>query len=165
MNSFMLPLEIWLIIFKDTDKDTFNTIMSILYDLNYRFAHSLKAIVCRDLVKYNKKIMLMIKLVNNYIYFNKRGSYLQFRYDYSLDIKYTPSIICHDVKNAEMYRNYIIENWSKIFNNDEKRKRMFMNQTRVIQNSYGDCENNDYILSDNNEISVEDVVKYTIYYG
>jgi hypothetical protein len=159
----MLPLELWLIIFKYTDKCSFKAIMTILYNLDSRFAESLKSLVCRDLVKSNNKIMLMIKLVNNYSYFRRGENYMLFRSEYILDQKYKPfkfNNIKLNRKNVKIFRSYIIENWRTIFNNDERRKIMFMNQTRERMYSYDNCDN--YIMSDNNELPVEDVVKYTI---
>lgn len=163
MDLFMLPLELWLMIFKYTDKSSFKTIMAILYELNSKYADSLKALVCKDLVKSNNKIQLMIKLVNNYSYFRKAKNYMLFRSQFICDQKYSQFNLSHiglDRKNVQIFRSYIIENWRTIFNNDEKRKTMFMNQTRNMLISSDKCDN--YIVTDNNEIPISDVVKYTI---
>ena len=54
----LLPLELWLHIFKYTDNETFENIFDFLYSINIYFANTLKALVCKDIIKKKKKLYL-----------------------------------------------------------------------------------------------------------
>ena len=165
-----IPVEIWLRIFKFTENDTFHSLNKFITDYDSNMGNTLMQLVCRDTVKYNNKIVMMIKLINNYDYFVQRQNYMQFRFQFIVDehrnnvhlIKY----ISEDTKNTVLYREYILKNWEKIFKNDKKRMQMFTNQTRSNREEYDriDLEGLDYMKFYKNRINIDDIVKYTIPY-
>lgn len=165
-----IPVEIWLRIFKFTDNSTFQSLTKFILDYDADFGDELMQLVCRDTVKYNIKIVMMIKLINNYDYFVQRKNYMQFRFNFIADehrnniqlIKF----ISDDTKNAVLYREYILKNCEKIFKNDKKRLKMFINQTRSNRAEYDriDLEGLDYMKFYENKINIDDIVKYTVPY-
>jgi hypothetical protein len=170
MIPIQIPTEIWLRIFKFTDNNTFQSLTKFILDYDADFGDELMQLVCRDTVKYNIKIVMMIKLINNYDYFVQRKNYMQFRFNFIADehrnniqlIKF----IYDDTKNTVLYREYILKNCEKIFKNDKKRLKMFINQTRSNRAEYDriDLEGLDYMKFYENKINIDDIVKYTVPY-
>ena len=80
-----IPLEIWLRIFQFTDNDTFHSLTKFITDYDAVLGDTLMQLVCRDVVKFNNKIVMMIKLINNYDYFVQRKNYMQFRFNFIAD--------------------------------------------------------------------------------
>lgn len=166
-----IPIEIWLIIFKFTDNNTFHSLVKFITDCDGNFGDALMQLVCKDVVKYNNKIVMMNMLINNYEYFVKRENYLQFRLRFIADPHcnkiHMIKFIENDTKNAILYREYIIKNWKKIFKDDRKKFDMFVHQTRSNRDEYDRIEigNVDYMNFYENRISINDIIKYTIPYN
>lgn len=165
-----IPLEIWLRIFKFTDNDTFHSLIKFITDYDADLGDTLMQLVCRDVVKYNNKIVMMIKLINNYDYFVQRKNYMHFRFHFIADEHrcnvHLIKFIYDDTKNTILYRDYILKKWGKIFKNDKKRLQMFVNQTRSNRGDYDriDLEEQDYMKFYENKINIDDIVKYTLPY-
>ena len=170
MRPHDIPLEIWLRIFKFTDNNTFQLLTKFITNWDPELGNTLMKLVCRDTVKYNNKIVMMINLINNYDYFVQRENYMQFRFNFIADehlnninlIKF----IYADTKNTVLYREYILKNCEKIFKNDKKKLQMFINQTRSNRAEYDriDLEGLDYMKFYENKINIDDIVKYTVPY-
>ena len=84
----MLPCELWLIIFKFTDNETFWNIINAIKTFDVNKAELLMQLICRDLVKVNHKIVLMIDFLRHFEYYNIRANYLKYRYNFILDPKF-----------------------------------------------------------------------------
>lgn len=170
MTPLDLPIEVWMRIFIFTDNETFHSFTKFIITYDANFGNMLMKLICRDVVKYNNKIVMMINLINNYDYFIQRKNYMQFRFQFIADehrnnvhmIKYIPD----DTKNTVLYRECILKNWEKIFKNDKKRRQMFTNQTRSNRAEYDriDLEGLDYMKFYENKINIDDIVKYTVPY-
>lgn len=162
----MLPCELWLIVFKFTDNNTFWKIINAIKIFDVNKVESLMQLICRDLVKVNHKIVLMINFLRNYEYYNLRENYLNYRYNFILDYNFKPNCLPHEynynkILNYRLYHDYIIDNWREFFNNDEKKKHVFMNQTRELDKKYFNIKSVNRMLYYDIEIPVSDVVKYT----
>ena len=166
----MLPCELWLIVFKFTDNETFWNIINAIKTFDVNKAELLMQLICRDLVKVNQKIVLMIDFLRHFEYYNLRENYLKYRYNFILDPKFQPKCLPHNsiynkILNYRLYHDFIIDNWNEFFNNDEKKKHVFMNQTRELDKRYFNIKSVNRMLYYDIEIPVKDVVKYTHAFG
>jgi hypothetical protein len=130
-GMFYLPIELWLHVFKFTDNETFNIIMKVLYRSDFDFAERLLGVVCRDIVKFNHKILLMNNLLKEPQIFMNKQSYMGFKSKYFRESYYSSkSRLClkyrfPDLKEAYIYKKHIHSNlhtwldkdFHKIFNN------------------------------------------------
>lgn len=165
-----IPLEIWLRIFQFTDNDTFHSLTKFITDYDAVLGDTLMQLVCRDVVKFNNKIVMMIKLINNYDYFVQRKNYMQFRFNFIADEHLNKvhliKFIYDDTKSTVLYRECILKNSEKIFKNDKKRLQTFINLTRSNRAEYDriDLAGLDHMKYCENKINIDDIVKYTLPY-
>ena len=165
----LLPLELWLHIFKYTDNETFENIFDFLYSTNIYFANTLKALVCKDIIKKNKKVVLMNRLINSPSTFRKARQYLNFRQQFiSEDINrhISMSRVNQHITNSRSafnYYDFIADHKDVCFNN-EKDYLLFIHLTKPIRREdYEECSNNNTNVLNyyNNKIPISDVFKFT----
>lgn len=106
----MLPLELWLIVFKYTDGGTFKKIMMCLFEYDKVFTTELFSLVCNDIIKTNEKIVMMNNLMLNPTYYRKKRTYIDFVIDYE-------NASTEEDHAAEAYRHFIYQNREICFDN------------------------------------------------
>lgn len=153
----MLPLELWLEVFKYTDNNSFRTVMACLFSLNKKFAQTLYSMVCIDIIKKNKKIEMMNSLIQNPSYYRKKTTYINFKCDFNnLGVesnKKTKLPYAH-----EHYKQFIIKYPYLCFNN-ERDIDLFKNLTYNTI-TYSPI-NIDVLFYYKNSLPIQDIIKFT----
>lgn len=161
----LLPLEIWLIVFRYTDATTFDAIFDFLYEKDDGFAKTLRGIVCRDIIKKNRKLILMNRLIKNPLFYRKNTTYLNFRLeymreDYVMKFPYNKmqQSIVQQNKEANSYKYFVYSNRDLCFEN-VRDFNLFVHQTITRRNDSIDTV--DMFNYYNNKVSVRDVFLMT----
>jgi hypothetical protein len=161
-----VPIEIWLTVFKFTDNDTFQTIINVLYSIDYHFGERLLALICRDIVKFNHKILLMNKFLQAPKLFTSKKSYMKFKSEYCRDIykpieatlwcKYNFSIL----KDAYFYKKHIENNLDSLLNNEY---HQIFGHLTSFHSGLEHLKNNETILPFyENKIPIRDIIRLTL---
>lgn len=160
-----LPLELWLHIFRFTDTSTFNAILDYLYQEDIIFAKVLHGIVCRDIVKKNRKLILINRLIHNPSFYRKNTTYLKFRLDYTkedniLKFPYNKMLQTMNEQNkqADSYKHFMISNKDLCFEN-EKDYNLFIHQTKTRRDETTDIL--DKFNYYDNKVSIRDIFLLT----
>ena len=163
MNStlIMLPMELWLLIFRYTNTETFNIVMKFIKDYSEDFYRKLLLLVCKDIVKKNVKIRAMVNLFNDPAFYKCRNNYMYFK-----NLWFSSSEILHkDIRSikkqhvehseAMQFKGYILNN--NLITN-EKNKRMFINLTFDRSDAWHKFTNNYIMNFYNNRIELDVVI-------
>ena len=154
----IIPIELWLLIFRYTDTETLNNILIFLKSVDSVFHNRLLSIICYDTVKYNKKILQMIKLVKTPYNFRYKRNYLNFRNvwvnksDNKFPFCFSGYIDVYNVKK------YILNN--NLFKYEDD-KKLFQNLTSDYCHRFYEEEecNNNTLKYYNNKLPIETVIQ------
>jgi hypothetical protein len=163
---FYLPIELWLHVFKFTDNDTFNIIMRVLYNIDFGFAEGLLALVCKDIVKFNHKIILMNKLIKEPSLFMNKHAYMEFKSKYFRETYYpiTSSVGFKyrfpNIRDAYIYKKHLHDNLHTWL--DKNYHKIFNNLTHFRSGLEGSNTDDEETLSFyNNKIPIDDIIRLT----
>lgn len=163
VRKMYLPSELWLLIFQYTDTETFTNIVNYLYLKNKRFAFSLYGMVCKDAIKYNKKIILMNKIIFNPGQFRKMEPYMEFKYMFNNEdcLKARRRSNFSDIKKDFIsYKKFITENYHLCFDS-QRDEKLFTNLTKGIYDNDDTVKHNDYLTYYGNRIPMLDIFRHT----
>ena len=123
----MLPLELWLMVFKYTDDRTFKKIMMCIFNYDKDSAVDLYSLVCVDTIKNNVKIVMMNNLLLNPTYYRKKRTYIDFVIDFD-NANFNTKGESKIVAAAATYKKFIHQNSHICFDN-ESDASLFKNLT------------------------------------
>lgn len=153
----ILPVEIWLKIFKYTDNNTFRKILACLFSADKEFAKKLYSMICLDIIKHNKQILLMNSLMNQPSQYRKMDTYMNFKYHFANSgvgrCEKAPIPYPH-----EHYKNFIDKYPHLCFKN-EKDIELFKHLTNM--NLTCAPINIDVLFYYTNSVPIQDIIKYT----
>ena len=157
-SGHIVPLEIWLHIFRYTNTDSFNKLLQCIKDIDEVTYNKLIGLICWDTVKNNKRILAMTKLIGNFDFYRLKNNYLKFKNEW-INMKVTKDefmSLNSWYKYSHNFKRYIINN--SVIRNDRD-KKMFIHLTSEYSDKYFEETKEDKLQFYNNMIKIEDVVK------
>lgn len=163
-SGLVIPLEIWMIIFKYTDNESFNKLLQCIKDLDQVTYKKVMLLICWDAVKKNKRIVAMIRLIRNFDFYRLMNNYLNFKNEWiniKVGLDEFVSLNSSD-KFSYKFKRYIIDN--NVITNDRDRK-MFNHLTSEYSDKYLEEPSEEELQFYGNTINIETVVKNNLIYN
>jgi hypothetical protein len=157
----LLPLEMWLLIFQYTDNVSFNNILDFINKYDKYTHKTLMSLVCKDIVKNNKKIIAMIKLFQEPKHYRTKNNYLHFKNLWVNEVYNYKSVSKNHIyrpmhKNAYIFKKYILNNNLITSGKD---KKLFINLTSDRSDDFYEVTGNSIMRFYNNSVELDTVVR------
>lgn len=159
-TGLVIPLEIWLIIFKYTNTESFNKIIQCIKDIDEITYNNLLSLISWNLVKKNVKLVSIVNLLHNFKHYRLKENYLHFKSLWLNKNNKNELLYLSSHNSAFNFKNFILKN--NVIEN-QRDKQLFVNLTSCYSDKYYEESYKETLDFYNNNVNIGIIVKYTLF--